>query len=128
MSIKGTFNDSFHNNISFGVENASKADVEAAARLPHEFIINTPEGYQTNVGDRGGNCRAVSDSGEYSVLFSKVTYSNSQRATSALDTESEMLVQSANQRLMKNRTTIVIHIDFPPLNKLMKFALCTKAK
>jgi ATP-binding cassette subfamily B protein/subfamily B ATP-binding cassette protein MsbA len=106
------FNDSFHNNISFGVENASKADVEAAAKVAnaHEFIINTPEGYETNVGDRGGK---LSGGQRQRVSIARAILKNPpililDEATSALDTESEMLVQSAIERLMKNRTTIVI--------------------
>lgn len=106
------FNNSFHNNISFGVENASKADVEAAAKVAnaHEFIINTPEGYETNVGDRGGK---LSGGQRQRVSIARAILKNPpililDEATSALDTESEMLVQSAIERLMKNRTTIVI--------------------
>ncbi len=106
------FNDTFFNNITFGVESATMEEVEAAARIAnaHEFIMATPEGYQTNIGDRG--CR-LSGGQRQRISIARAILKNPaililDEATSALDTESERLVQEALERLMKNRTTVVI--------------------
>lgn len=106
------FNDSFLNNISFGVENATLEDVIAAAKIAnaHDFIMATPEGYETNVGDRG--CQ-LSGGQRQRISIARAILKNPpililDEATSALDTESEKLVQDALENLMKNRTTIVI--------------------
>ena len=106
------FNDSFYNNIAFGVENATMKDVEEAAKIAnaHEFIVATPNGYDTNIGDRGGK---LSGGQRQRISIARAILKNPQilildEATSALDTESEKLVQEALERLMKNRTTIVI--------------------
>lgn len=106
------FNDTFRNNITFGVENATDEQVEAAARIAnaHEFIIETEEGYNTNIGDRG--CR-LSGGQRQRISIARAILKNPpililDEATSALDTESEVLVQQALERLMRNRTTIVI--------------------
>lgn len=106
------FNDSFFNNIAFGVENATLKEVEEAAKIAnaHEFIISTPNGYDTNIGDRGGK---LSGGQRQRISIARAILKNPQilildEATSALDTESEKLVQEALERLMKNRTTIVI--------------------
>lgn len=106
------FNDTFYNNITFGVENATQQEVEAAARIAnaHEFIMETPEGYQTNIGDRG--CK-LSGGQRQRLSIARAILKNPpililDEATSALDTESERLVQEALERLMKNRTTLVI--------------------
>lgn len=106
------FNDSFFNNIAFGVDNATLAEVEDAAKIAnaHEFIMATPNGYDTNVGDRGGK---LSGGQRQRISIARAILKNPQilildEATSALDTESEKLVQEALERLMKNRTTIVI--------------------
>lgn len=106
------FNDSFYNNITFGVGNATQQEVEAAARIAnaHEFIMETPEGYQTNIGDRG--CK-LSGGQRQRLSIARAILKNPpililDEATSALDTESERLVQEALERLMKNRTTLVI--------------------
>ena len=106
------FNDTFFNNIAFGVENATLEQVEEAARIAnaHEFIIATPKGYDTNIGDRGGK---LSGGQRQRISIARAILKNPQilildEATSALDTESEKLVQEALERLMKNRTTIVI--------------------
>lgn len=106
------FNDSFFNNIAFGVESATREQVEEAARIAnaHDFIISTPDGYDTNIGDRGSK---LSGGQRQRVSIARAILKNPQilildEATSALDTESEQLVQEALENLMKNRTTIVI--------------------
>ncbi len=106
------FNDTFFNNISFGVENATLEQVETAARVAnaHDFIIATSEGYESNIGDRGGK---LSGGQRQRVSIARAVLKNPpililDEATSALDTESEKLVQEALENLMKNRTSIVI--------------------
>jgi len=106
------FNDTFFNNISFGVENATLEQVEAAAKVAnaHDFIIATPDGYESNIGDRGGK---LSGGQRQRVSIARAVLKNPpililDEATSALDTESEKLVQEALENLMKNRTSIVI--------------------
>lgn len=106
------FNDTFFNNISFGVENATLEQVETAAKVAnaHEFIISTSEGYQSNIGDRGGK---LSGGQRQRVSIARAVLKNPpililDEATSALDTESEKLVQEALENLMMNRTSIVI--------------------
>lgn len=106
------FNDTFFNNIAFGVPDATREQVEAAARIAnaHEFIAATPDGYDTLVGDRG--CR-LSGGQRQRVSIARAVLKNPpililDEATSALDTESERLVQEALDRLMKDRTTVVI--------------------
>lgn len=106
------FNDSFFNNIAFGVENATKEQVIAAAKIAnaHDFIMETEQGYDTNIGDRGGK---LSGGQRQRVSIARAILKNPpililDEATSALDTESERLVQEALERLMKTRTTIAI--------------------
>ena len=106
------FNDTIFNNITFGVENATQEQVEAAARIAnaHDFIMETEDGYQTNIGDRGGR---LSGGQRQRISIARAILKNPaililDEATSALDTESEKLVQEALENLMKNRTTIVI--------------------
>ncbi|MDR2810441.1 MAG: ABC transporter ATP-binding protein/permease [Tannerellaceae bacterium] len=106
------FNDTFFNNISFGVNNATPEEVENAARIAnaHDFIMATENGYQTNIGDRGGK---LSGGQRQRISIARAILKNPpililDEATSALDTESERLVQEALENLMKNRTTIVI--------------------
>ena len=106
------FNDTFFNNIAFGVDKATLAEVEEAAKIAnaHEFIMATPNGYDSNVGDRGGK---LSGGQRQRISIARAILKNPKilildEATSALDTESEKLVQEALERLMKNRTTIVI--------------------
>ncbi|MBQ3930022.1 MAG: ABC transporter ATP-binding protein [Paludibacteraceae bacterium] len=106
------FNDTFFNNIAFGVEHATIEEVEAAAKIAnaHEFIMATENGYQTNIGDRG--CK-LSGGQRQRISIARAILKNPpvlilDEATSALDTESERLVQDALDGLMKNRTTIVI--------------------
>ena len=106
------FNDSFFNNIAFGVENATEEEVINAAKVAnaHEFIMSTPEGYQTNIGDRGSK---LSGGQRQRISIARAVLKNPpimilDEATSALDTESEKLVQEALDNLMKNRTSIVV--------------------
>ncbi len=106
------FNDTFFNNISFGVENASMEDVVKAAKIAnaHDFITATEDGYHSNIGDRG--CK-LSGGQRQRISIARAILKNPpililDEATSALDTESEKLVQEALENLMKNRTTIVI--------------------
>lgn len=106
------FNDSFFNNIAFGVENATMEQVIEAAKIAnaHDFIMESENGYETNIGDRG--CR-LSGGQRQRVSIARAILKNPpililDEATSALDTESERLVQEALERLMKSRTTIAI--------------------
>lgn len=106
------FNDSFRNNICFGVDNARQEDVEAAARIAnaHDFISASENGYDTKVGDRGGR---LSGGQRQRVSIARAIMKNPpililDEATSALDTESERLVQDALERLMKTRTTVAV--------------------
>ncbi|MBQ2554381.1 MAG: ATP-binding cassette domain-containing protein, partial [Prevotella sp.] len=106
------FNDSFFNNIAFGVDSASQEQVEQAAKIAnaHEFIMASENGYQTSVGDRGGR---LSGGQRQRVSIARAILKNPpililDEATSALDTESERLVQDALERLMKTRTTVAI--------------------
>ena len=106
------FNDTFFNNIAFGVENATMEQVIEAAKIAnaHDFIMETENGYQTNVGDRGGK---LSGGQRQRISIARAILKNPpililDEATSALDTESERLVQEALERLMKTRTTIAI--------------------
>lgn len=106
------FNDTFYNNISFGVETASPEEVISAAKVAnaHEFIVASPDGYQTNIGDRGGK---LSGGQRQRISIARAVLKNPpililDEATSALDTESEKLVQEALENLMMNRTSIVI--------------------
>ena len=106
------FNDTFFNNISFGVDNATQQQVEEAARIANadEFIKASENGYDTNIGDRGGR---LSGGQRQRVSIARAILKNPpililDEATSALDTESDRLVQDALERLMKTRTTVAI--------------------
>ena len=106
------FNDSFRNNISFGVDNATLQEVQEAARIAnaHHFIMETEQGYDTNIGDRGGR---LSGGQRQRVSIARAILKNPpililDEATSALDTESERLVQDALEHLMKTRTPVAI--------------------
>ncbi len=106
------FNDTFYNNITFGVDNATKEQVIEAAKIAnaHEFIMESEHGYDTMIGDRGGR---LSGGQRQRVSIARAILKNPpililDEATSALDTESERLVQEALERLMKSRTTIAI--------------------
>lgn len=106
------FNDTFFNNIAFGVEGATREQVEEAAKIAnaHDFIMASGHGYDTNIGDRGGK---LSGGQRQRISIARAILKNPpililDEATSALDTESEHLVQEALENLMRNRTTIVI--------------------
>ncbi|MFD2582809.1 ABC transporter ATP-binding protein [Pedobacter vanadiisoli] len=106
------FNDTIFNNIAFAKPDATEEEVIAAAKIAnaHDFILNTENGYQTNVGDRGNK---LSGGQKQRVCIARAVLANPpimllDEATSALDTESEKLVQDALNNLMKNRTSIVI--------------------
>ena len=106
------FNDSFRNNISFGVDNATDKQIEEAARIAnaYDFILASEQGFDTNIGDRGGR---LSGGQRQRVSIARAILKNPpililDEATSALDTESERLVQDALERLMKTRTTVAI--------------------
>ena len=106
------FNDTFYNNITFGVENATMEQVVEAAKIAnaHDFIMESENGYDTMIGDRGGR---LSGGQRQRVSIARAILKNPpililDEATSALDTESERLVQEALERLMKSRTTIAI--------------------
>lgn len=106
------FNDTFRNNISFSTEEPAEGEVERAARVAnaHEFIIESPEAYEYMVGEGGGR---LSGGQRQRISIARAVMANPpililDEATSALDTESERLVQDAIEKLMKNRTSIVI--------------------
>ena len=106
------FNDTFYNNITFGVENAAREDVVRAAKIAnaYDFIMASENGFDTNIGDRGGR---LSGGQRQRVSIARAILKNPpililDEATSALDTESERLVQDALERLMKSRTTVAI--------------------
>lgn len=106
------FNDSIYNNIAFGKPDATQQEVEEAARVAnaHDFILNTENGYQTNIGDRG---MKLSGGQKQRINIARAVLNNPSillldEATSALDTESEKLVQDALNKLLKNRTSLVI--------------------
>jgi subfamily B ATP-binding cassette protein MsbA len=106
------FNDSFHNNIAFGMDNVPEEEVIRAAKIAnaHEFIMATEQGYQTSIGDRGDK---LSGGQKQRLSIARAVLKNPpililDEATSSLDTESERLVQDALVKLMKNRTSLVI--------------------
>ena len=106
------FNDTIFNNIAFGVDDVSEEQVIAAAKIAnaHDFIMEKPEGYQTNIGDRGSK---LSGGQRQRLSIARAILKNPpililDEATASLDTESERMVQDALDKLMKNRTTIAI--------------------
>ncbi len=106
------FNDSFRNNIAFGVDNATQEQVTEAAKIAnaYDFIMQSEHGFDTNIGDRGGR---LSGGQRQRLSIARAILKNPpililDEATSALDTESERLVQDALERLMKTRTTVAI--------------------
>jgi ABC-type multidrug transport system fused ATPase/permease subunit len=106
------FNDTFFNNIAFGVEHATREEVEKAAKIAnaHDFIMATPNGYDTVIGERG---EKLSGGQRQRICIARAVLKNPQififdEATSALDSVSERLVQNALENIMKDRTTIMI--------------------
>jgi subfamily B ATP-binding cassette protein MsbA len=106
------FNDTIANNIALGMDNAGQADIEQAAKVAnaHDFIMQKDQGYQTNIGDRGGK---LSGGERQRMTIARAVLKNPpililDEATSSLDTESERLVQDAINNLMNNRTSLVI--------------------
>lgn len=106
------FNDTIFNNIAFGLNQVSEEDVISAAKIAnaHEFIVETENGYQTNIGDRGGK---LSGGQRQRISIARAVLANPpililDEATSSLDTESEKLVQNALANVMKDRTSVVI--------------------
>ena len=106
------FNDTIFNNIAFGVENATREQVEAAAKIAnaHDFIMEKEDGYETNIGDRGVK---LSGGQRQRISIARAILKNPpililDEATASLDTESERIVQDALDKLMSNRTTIAI--------------------
>ena len=106
------FNDSVKNNIGLGKENATQEEIIAAAQIAnaHDFIMELPEGYETNIGDSGNK---LSGGQKQRLSIARAVLKNPpimilDEATSALDTESERLVQDALEKMMRNRTSIVI--------------------
>ena len=106
------FNDTIYNNIAFGMKDVSESRVIEAAKIAnaHEFIMATEDGYNTNIGDRGGK---LSGGQRQRISIARAILKNPEilifdEATSALDTDSERLVQEALDKLMKDRTTIII--------------------
>jgi subfamily B ATP-binding cassette protein MsbA len=106
------FNDTVYGNIAFGMEHVTEQQVIEAAKIAnaHEFIAQMPEGYHTNIGDRGSK---LSGGQRQRISIARAVLKNPpililDEATSALDTESERLVQDALNKLMKNRTSVVI--------------------
>ena len=106
------FNDTIANNIALGIDYKDMADIEQAAKIAnaHDFIMQKEEGYQTNIGDRGGK---LSGGERQRLTIARALLKNPpililDEATSSLDTESERLVQDAINNMMQNRTSIVI--------------------
>lgn len=106
------FNDTVHNNIAFGMHNATREEVIEAAKVAnaHEFIMNLENGYDTYIGDRGMN---LSGGQRQRLSIARAVLKNPpililDEATSSLDTESEKLVQDALAKIMNNRTSVVI--------------------
>lgn len=126
------FNDSIYNNIAFGLSNVAEADVIQAAKVAnaHDFIIEMPQGYHTNIGDRGGK---LSGGQRQRLSIARAVLKNPpililDEATSALDSESEKLVQEALNNLMKNRTSIVIAHRLSTIQSANKIVVIQEGK
>lgn len=126
------FNDTVANNIAFGVDNASREEIERAAKIAnaHEFIVNLENGYDTNIGD-GGN--KLSGGQQQRLSIARAVLKNPpililDEATSALDTESEKLVQEALENLMQNRTSIVIAHRLSTIQNADKICVIEKGR
>ncbi|MES2629515.1 MAG: ABC transporter ATP-binding protein, partial [Bacteroidota bacterium] len=126
------FNDTVFNNIAFGMDNVVEADVIEAAKIAnaHDFISRLDKGYQTNIGDLGGK---LSGGQRQRLSIARAVLKNPSilildEATSALDTESERLVQDALEKLMKNRTSIVIAHRLSTVQHADKIVVIEKGK
>jgi subfamily B ATP-binding cassette protein MsbA len=126
------FNDTIANNIRYGRPGACDADVAAAAQaaFAHDFILQLPEGYETNIGDRGVR---LSGGQRQRVCIARALLKNApililDEATSALDTESEKMVQMALDNLMANRTTFVIAHRLSTILHADKIAVLEKGR
>ncbi|MFN4082409.1 MAG: ABC transporter ATP-binding protein [Bacteroidia bacterium] len=126
------FNDSIYNNIAFGKNNVSKTDIENAAKTAnaHDFIMQTENGYQTNIGDRGSK---LSGGQRQRISIARAINANPEilildEATSALDTASERAVQEALNNVMKGRTTIVIAHRLSTIHKADMIVVLEKGR
>ncbi|MEE1946252.1 ABC transporter ATP-binding protein [Pedobacter sp. KR3-3] len=126
------FNDTIFNNIAFGKPDATEEEVIAAAKIAnaHEFILNTDQGYQSTVGDRGNR---LSGGQRQRICIARAVLANPpimllDEATSALDTESEKLVQEALNNLMQNRTSIVIAHRLSTIQQADKIVVIDKGQ
>ena len=126
------FNDTIYNNIVFGLKNISKEQVIEATKIAnaHDFILNTENGYETNIGDRGNK---LSGGQRQRITIARAVLKNPpililDEATSALDSESEKLVQQSLTQLMKNRTSIVIAHRLSTIQKADIIVVLQKGK
>ena len=126
------FNDSFFNNIAFGVENATLEQVIEAAKIAnaHDFIMETENGYESTIGDRGSK---LSGGQRQRISIARAILKNPpililDEATSALDTESEKMVQLALENLMKNRTTLVVAHRLSTIKRADEICVMQKGK
>ena len=126
------FNESVKNNIGLGKENASDEEIIEAAKIAnaHDFIIDLPNGYETNIGDSGNK---LSGGQKQRLSIARAVLKNPpimilDEATSALDTESERLVQDALEKMMKNRTSIVIAHRLSTIQNADKIVVLQKGK
>jgi subfamily B ATP-binding cassette protein MsbA len=126
------FNDTIYNNIVFGLENVSAAEVEAAAKVAnaHDFITQMEQGYQTSIGDRGNK---LSGGQRQRITIARAILRNPpililDEATSALDSASERLVQEALFRVMQNRTSIVIAHRLSTIQHVDKIVVLQEGK
>lgn len=126
------FNDTIFNNIAFGKPSATLQEVEAAAKIAnaHDFIVNTENQYQTNIGDRG---MKLSGGQKQRLSIARAILANPpimllDEATSALDTESEKLVQNALNNLMKNRTSLIIAHRLSTIKNANRIVVLEKGK
>ncbi|HMR18921.1 MAG TPA: ATP-binding cassette domain-containing protein, partial [Sphingobacterium sp.] len=126
------FNDTVFNNIAFGKQAVTEAEVLAAAKIAnaHEFILNLDNGYSTNIGDRGSK---LSGGQKQRLCIARAVLKNPpimllDEATSALDTESERLVQDSLYKLMENRTTVVIAHRLSTIQNADKIVVIEKGR
>ena len=126
------FNNTVRNNISMGKDSASDSEIVEAAKIAnaHEFIMDLPEGYDTNIGDSGNK---LSGGQKQRLSIARAVLKNPpimilDEATSALDTESERLVQDALEKMMRNRTSIVIAHRLSTIQKADKIIVLQKGK